>query len=314
MSMNIYKTDKKAILLATYRGECFLEEQIESLLKQTDDQWMLYIHDDGSDDKTAEIIESYAERYPDKIVLVEGPSTGGAKNNFLFLMKQVEAPYYMCCDQDDVWLPKKIEMTYQNMQKLEGSQEKKIPCLVFTELKVVNDKLEVIAEKMSDYQKLDCRNLKLSRMLMQNSVTGCTMMMNRTLRDMVISYKNHDRIIMHDWWASIIAAQFGKVSYVEEPTILYRQHGKNSVGALDTGNVSYVLKKVRQFQKNRIAIQNTQWQAKELVETFHLDADSVPAQLASCIEAGKWKRLRTYQKNDLYKSGWARNLGLIVWG
>lgn len=312
--MKMNKTEKLAILLATYQGERYLKEQLNSLFRQTYEDWQVYIHDDGSKDGTLDIIQSYVEKYPDKVILVDGPSMGGAKENFFYLMKQVEAPYYMCCDQDDVWLPEKIEKTYQRMKEIETSAENEVPCLVFTELSVVDENLKVIAERMSKYQKLDCVNLRLSRMLMQNAVTGCTMMMNRALRDKVILYKNSNHIIMHDWWASIIAAQFGAVAYLEEPTILYRQHGSNSVGALDSSNVSYILKKVRQFHRNKNAVENTQLQAKELVESFDLSATSVPARLASCIGMSKAKRLKIYRQNDFKKSGLARNLGLIIWG
>jgi glycosyltransferase involved in cell wall biosynthesis len=312
MMMN--KTEKLAILLATYQGERFLEEQLSSLFGQTYEDWQLYIHDDGSTDKTPEIIEAYAKNYPDKVILVEGPSMGGAKENFLYLMKQVEAPYYMCCDQDDVWLPEKVEKTFSLMKQIEASHQDEVPCLVFTELKVVDGNLKVIAESMSEYQKLDCKNLKLSRMLMQNAVTGCTMMINKALRDKVILYTDSNRIIMHDWWASLIAAQFGEIAYLKEATILYRQHGENSVGALDSNNVSYILKKVRQFKNNKKAVENTHLQAKELVEAFDLPITSVPGKLASCIGVSKAKRLKIYKQNDFKKSGLARNLGLIIWG
>jgi hypothetical protein len=172
----------------------------------------------------------------------------------------------------------------------------------------------VIAESMSEYQKLDCKNLKLSRMLMQNAVTGCTMMINKALRDKVILYTDSNRIIMHDWWASLIAAQFGEIAYLKEATILYRQHGENSVGALDSNNVSYILKKGRQFKNNKKAVENTHLQAKELVEAFDLPITSVPGKLASCIGVSKAKRLKIYKQNDFKKSGLARNLGLIIWG
>ena len=151
-------------------------------------------------------------------------------------------------------------------------------------------------------------------MLMQNAVTGCTMMINKTLRDKVMLYTDSKRIIMHDWWASLIAAQFGEIAYLEEATILYRQHGENSVGALDSNNVSYILKKVRQFKNNKTAVENTHLQAKELVETFELPSTSVAAKLASCIGLSKANRLKIYKNNDFKKSGFARNLGLILWG
>lgn len=306
------KIEEVAILLATYQGERFLEEQIDSLFEQTYKNWKLYIHDDGSDDKTVEILQRYKEQYPEQIVLLDGNITGGPKTNFLYMMKQVESAYYMCCDQDDIWLPEKIEKTYNQMKSLETDVD--IPCLVFTELKIVNEDLEVISDTMSRYQKLDCVNTNLHRMLMQNVVTGCTMMLNRKLRDMVIQYKDIKNIIMHDWWASIIAAEFGKIKFIEEPTILYRQHDDNNIGALDINNVSYFLKKLSQFKDNKEAVKNTQIQAKEMVETFNMAEDSLPAKLASCLTLSKVKRLMVYWKNDFKKNGLARTLGLIIWG
>ena len=108
----MHSTDKIAILMATYNGEKYICQQIDSILSQTCKDWELYIHDDGSTDHTIAAVESYVEKYPDKVHLIDGKSTGGAKYNFFYLFSKVEASYYMTCDQDDVWLEKKIELTY----------------------------------------------------------------------------------------------------------------------------------------------------------------------------------------------------------
>ena len=101
-------SDKKtAILMATYNGEQYVAEQIDSLLAQTDSDWTLYIHDDGSKDHTQEIINKYAETH-DNIVVMDFPGGNGAKENFFKMMFSVDADYYMLCDQDDVWLPEKV--------------------------------------------------------------------------------------------------------------------------------------------------------------------------------------------------------------
>ena len=104
----MHSTDKIAILMATYNGEKYICQQIDSILSQTCKDWELYIHDDGSTDNTIAAVESYVEKYPDKIHLIDGKSTGGAKYNFFYMFGQVEAPYYMTCDQDDVWLENMI--------------------------------------------------------------------------------------------------------------------------------------------------------------------------------------------------------------
>ena len=179
----MYKTDAVAILLATYQGERYLRAQLDSLLGQSEAGWKVFAHDDGSKDGTAAILREYAARDPERFCLIEGAGTGGAKNNFLFLTGQVEASYYMYCDQDDVWLPDKVEVTLRAMKELEREQGRDRPCLVHTELKVVDASLREICPRLSEYQGIEPGKLTLGRLLAQNTVTGCTMMINRALRN-----------------------------------------------------------------------------------------------------------------------------------
>ena len=109
-----------AILLATYNGEKFIEKQLDSLLGQSFQQFKIYIHDDGSNDKTLEIIRSYESQFPGKFVIFEEESKHlGAAFSFMWLLNRVEAPYYMFCDQDDIWFPQKIELTLKKMKEIE---------------------------------------------------------------------------------------------------------------------------------------------------------------------------------------------------
>jgi len=304
---------KIAILLATYNGEKYIREQLDSILKQTYKDWVVYVHDDGSKDKTVEILNEYAGQYPDKIVILKGASTGGARNNFFYLMSQVESDYYMCCDQDDVWLPEKIEKTVMQMQKLEKGEVDR-PLLVFTELTVVDGQMNIIAERMGEYQSLACSDTSFSRILMQNTVTGCTSLMNRKLRDEALKYTNLNNIIMHDWWIGIIAAYFGDLCFLDEPTILYRQHGDNSVGAVDTRTLGYVLGKLNQIKAIKQSLYETRIQAKEFAETFGLGEDTLAYQYSQSEKMNKFARLLFYKKNGLKKSGLFRKIGLIICG
>ena len=124
-------SDKKtAILMATYNGEQYVAEQIDSLLAQTDSDWTLYIHDDGSKDHTQEIINKYAETH-DNIMVMDFPGGNGAKENFFKMMFSVDADYYMLCDQDDVWLPEKVAKTRAYMTSLENSYpDKPLPAFI----------------------------------------------------------------------------------------------------------------------------------------------------------------------------------------
>lgn len=309
----MYHTEKIAILLATYNGEKYIAEQINSILEQTEKEWVLYIHDDGSTDGTKKIIKEYAQRYPKQIFVVEGKSTGGAKQNFFYLFSQVDAPYYMCCDQDDVWLPKKIELTKKEMNRLE-QEDKALPCLVFTELKVADERLHILSDKMSVYQGLDCRNLSLSRALIQNVVTGCTMMVNRAMRDEFHKITDDADILMHDWWALLVATKFGKVSFVETPSILYRQHSENGVGAKNTNSVFYLLKRMLQGSEIRQSLANTREQARYFAFLYNEKEDSLIYNYAVLGRKNKIIRLMFYQRYDVKKSTLAKNIGLFLWG
>lgn len=308
----MHSTDKIAILMATYNGEKYICQQIDSILSQTCKDWELYIHDDGSTDNTIAAVESYVEKYPDKIHLIDGKSTGGAKYNFFYLFGQVEAPYYMTCDQDDVWLDKKIELTYDKMLTIENKAD--VPCLVYTELRVVDSELNTIADTMSGYQSLDCHKRTINQFILQNSVTGCTMMINRALRDKMLHITDIDNTIMHDWWAALVAAQFGKTAFIDEPTILYRQHGDNSLGALGINKLSYIVRRVWQKKQIQESMRLGRFQAREFAKTYNLPADSLAVRYAALEGKSRLVRQRFYKENDMYKTGTMRRLGQAVWG
>ena len=308
----MHSTDKIAILMATYNGEKYICQQIDSILSQTCTDWELYIHDDGSTDNTIAVVESYVEKYPNKIHLIDGKSTGGAKYNFFYMFGQVEAPYYMTCDQDDVWLDKKIELTYDKMLTIENKAD--VPCLVYTELRVVDSELNTIADTMSGYQSLDCHKRTINQFILQNSVTGCTMMVNRALRDKMLRITDIDNTIMHDWWAALVAAQFGKTAFIDEPTILYRQHGDNSLGALGINKLSYIVRRVWQKKQIQESMRLGRLQAREFAKTYNLPADSLAVRYAALEGKSRRVRQRFYKENDMYKTGTMRRLGQAVWG
>ena len=114
-----------AILMATYNGEEFIREQINSILNQTYKNWKLIIHDDGSTDNTVDIIKEYTKKYPNKIILIEDNiKCNGAKENFSHLIKiaykNFNFDYILFSDQDDIWLPNKIEVSLSKIQEMEN--------------------------------------------------------------------------------------------------------------------------------------------------------------------------------------------------
>ncbi|MBN1456411.1 MAG: glycosyltransferase family 2 protein [Sedimentisphaerales bacterium] len=218
------------ILLATCNGRKYLNEQIDSILAQSNQDWMLLVRDDASDDGTINIIQDYVAKYPDRIKLIENDGCRlGACLNFQRLLENSNAEYIMFCDQDDVWLPKKIEATFDLMKAAEKTLPDK-PILVHSDLKVVDYRLKTIADSMWRYQgNLPLNGNKVSSVMLQNVATGCTIMINKKAK--TVSTPIPPEAIMHDWWIAINVAKHGKIVYLTDQLVLYRQHSNNTVGA-----------------------------------------------------------------------------------
>lgn len=216
------------ILLATYNGEKYISALLESLLAQTYQNFKIIANDDCSKDNTFNILKDYENKFPDKIEASQNPVPSGcAKNNFFNLLKLSHADYVMFCDQDDIWEKDKVEKTLKVMLDTE-SRKKDIPVLVHTDLKVVDENLNILNNSYFRFSHIK-NSTELNRAVVQNCVTGCTAMINKSLLDLII--ENNENIIMHDWWVYLIASTFGKIAFLNESTVLYRQHKNNSVGA-----------------------------------------------------------------------------------
>jgi len=219
------------ILLATYEGSAFLPAQLDSLFAQTHQEWRLVVRDDGSTDGTKEILDRTCAAHPGRVVLA--PHDGrrlGASGSFAALLELSEAPYAMLCDQDDIWLPEKVELTLAAMRQLEREWGANHPLLVHTDLKVVDQRLATIDESFWHFERIHPQRVRrLSRVLMQNFATGCTVMINRPLASLALPVPAE--AMMHDWWLALVAVAFGKVSSIPKTTVLYRQHGRNDTGA-----------------------------------------------------------------------------------
>lgn len=233
-----------AILLATYNGEKYLQQQIDSLMSQSFKDWTLYICDDGSTDRTLEIIKINVIKYSNIIHLPKRHNTQGACLNFLNMLRLVSASYYMFCDQDDVWLPFKIELCFKSLKQVEERFPNK-PICVCSDLMLVDSNLHELYPSMWKYSKLRPQYLSKWKYLRTcNILTGCTMLFNQAARDIsIISYNN---ALMHDSWIGLqVSSKGGKIICVDKPTILYRQHNSNVLGAPHDVNCYYYYQKLR---------------------------------------------------------------------
>ncbi len=218
------------VLLAAWNGENYLREQMESLLGQTNQEFTILISDDCSTDRTPEIISEYENRFPDRVKSLENLNpSGSARNNFFRLLKAASDEYLMFCDQDDIWLPDKVEVTFKEMKKMENVWGMDMPILVHTDLSVADQAGTVLYPSMTRYQKIGVYDNRTSHYLVENNITGNTMMINRSLKNLMVQIP--ETCVMHDWWLGLMASCFGKIFYIDRPLVLYRQHGSNQVGA-----------------------------------------------------------------------------------
>ena len=214
------------ILMATYNGEKFVAEQIESILAQTYTDWRLLISDDGSSDDTVKLVDAYVRQ--DSRIQWESRAdhTGGSTANFMHLLHRSTSEYAMFCDQDDVWLPNKVESSVACLKALEA-ESPNTPAMVFTNLKLVDRELNTISDSCWGYLSIDPERTALTQLMIEPIVSGCTMILNADLRELVLGSQDPSSSLFHDWWISLVAASFGRIDYVSEPMILYRQHGEN---------------------------------------------------------------------------------------
>lgn len=226
------------ILLGTYNGEKFLPELLNSIHCQCNRNWRILARDDGSADGTCEILDRYAAEHPSLIRVIEDPPGNlGIMHNFGALAASSDANYVMFCDQDDFWLPDKVQCAVEAMFEMELQHGDNTPLMAHGDLVVVDDSLHVIHPSFVKFRRLDPYTTgRLNRIIVENVVTGCAMIMNRPLKELGLPVPNE--ALMHDWWFAVVAAGLGQSKWLPEPKTLYRQHGGNVIGARRRSMVS----------------------------------------------------------------------------
>ena len=301
--------------MATYNGENFIRQQIESIINQSYQEFMIYICDDCSTDSTVSILNEFYQKYPDKICIEKTKqNTGAAKINFINMMLKYKADYVMLCDQDDIWLSNKIELTLKKIQDAELNFGKETPILIHTDLTVVNTQLEIINHSYRKMIDVDYSRKSLKQALVQNIVTGCTVMYNKSLSNLLNSVPSN--MCMHDWWLFLIASAFGKIESVEEVTVLYRQHFTNSVGAIDAKKSKYRISRLlnnKQYKQDMLA---TYIQASSFYSEFCTKMSDQQLSLVKeyiNIPSLPWiMRVITILKLGTLKKGVLRNIANII--
>ncbi|MFM7847416.1 MAG: glycosyltransferase family 2 protein [Rubrivivax sp.] len=232
-----------AILLCTYQAQRFLAEQLQSIHTQNWPSWKVWASDDGSTDQTLEILRDHGSRWgAQRLHLQRGPCKGSTAN-FLSLacMPEIDAECFAFCDQDDVWHPDKLERALQWLQTVPAD----IPALYCSRTVLVDEHNRTIGHSHLFQRSPGFRNA-----LVQSIAGGNTMVLNRAARELLLSAGPEVEAITHDWWTyMLVTGCGGRVHYDAEPTVRYRQHGRNQFGS----NVSLTqqLKRIRQLLHGR---------------------------------------------------------------
>lgn len=218
-----------AILLATYQGERYLAEQLDSFARQTYTNWRVWASDDGSSDGTLPLLHRYQAQWgPDRLTLLEGPAQG-ASRNFLSLTynQDIQADYYAYSDQDDIWEDDKLKRALAWLK----TQNNSTPALYCTRTRLVDAQ-----NRETGLSPNFRRRPSFANALMQNITGGNTMVFNNTTRRLLCQAGPETEVVIHDWWAYLVTtACGGAVQFDTEPSLRYRQHGGNLIGMSAAG-------------------------------------------------------------------------------
>ena len=305
------------IIMCTYNGGKYIEEQLQSIVDNTENDWKIFVFDDQSTDNTLEIIYQFEKIYPDKITVNINNIRKGAIVNFLSSiydigLKMKDNDFIMLCDQDDIWNPNKIQKTKNGMNELISVYGNNMPLLVCTDVTVVDDRMNTINDSFRRMNHYSIKRLDFSHLIMENKVQGCTTMINKSMALMLS--RMPDRVVMHDGWMAFVASAFGKIKYIDEPTMKYRQHGSNVQGSL--GYKEDLKSKFANLGEQRQIVMNTTGQIAEFIEIY---GQKLPQSILAAAKAFATLRqqnffVRRYHliKYHMWKSGILRNIGLLV--
>lgn len=299
---------KISVALCTYNGEAFIENQLKSIAEQTVKPFEIVICDDGSTDQTVEKIYSMQVSILIPISIHINKVSLGVVQNFAQCISLCCGDYILLCDQDDVWYPNKVEKLMQKMIQIETEYSTRTPVLVHSDLEVVDSSCNKLASSFFSLQNIDNVVPALPTLLVQNFVTGCTCMINRSLINHALPIP--DTAIMHDWWLALVASSVGCIAFVPECTVKYRQHGNNAVGAKGFLSIHSMRKAIRWNALNR-QLTNKVLQAEALENHLKSNSASMPEVLLAyngAMRASLVSRISTVFRYHIFMQGIVKNL------
>lgn len=201
---------KISVCIATYNGEKFIKEQIESILCQLNEDDEILITDDSSSDCTIEIINSINDK---RIRIYKNQRFYSPIFNFEFAIKMAKGEIIFLSDQDDIWAKNKVETYLKKLDEFD---------LIFSNVTIIDEngyiKKKLLFKNKPSYDMINT--------ILSNNVVGGTIAFKNWIKDIALPFPR--RIPMHDQWLALIACYYGKVGYIEQPMLYHRRHGSNA--------------------------------------------------------------------------------------
>ncbi|GKQ75879.1 glycosyl transferase family 2 [Aeromonas caviae] len=307
-SSNMFKENESPhvlILICTCNGDKFLEEQLISFEEQTYANWAVIASDDGSTDNTRTILEKYKNKWKEnQLTIVEGPRQGVTKN-FMSLIcnKAIEADYYAFSDQDDIWIPSKLERALNWLQKI----KRNTPALYCSSTLLVDEN-----NNKTGLSTINKKAPSFSNALMQNIASGNTMVLNKAAIELLCQTGPDISIIIHDWWSYLVVTGCGgMVFYDSTPTVRYRQHTANLIGSNDSLRAR-ILRMKKHFQGRLKSWNEIHIKALASIEpSLTAENQKRLADFAKIREDGLLSRLFYVKRSGIYRQTLAGNLSLL---
>ncbi len=306
------------VLLAAYNGARYLPEQLVSLRGQDDPSFRVLLQDDGSQDDTYMTLLQICTA-DNRFAMGAQQGAGlGAVGNFWSLLEQSSAPYIALCDQDDFWHADRLSRCRQTMERAEKQYGEDMPLLVHSDCRVINADGKALHDSFFDHQGWDRSATSFRRLLVQNNVTGCTILMNEALKKLAVNYGDPAKMVMHDWFLALTAAAFGHVIMVDAPLVDYRQHGDNVKGASQQGQIQRGVKALGAWQKGKNRIQLTYDHAKAFGDLYgavlpEQGRKDIAAYLAT-KKMNKLQRVIAVQRQGFTMQSVVTRAGQVVFG
>ena len=289
-----------AILMCTFNGEKYLKEQIESIKNQTFKNWILYVSDDGSSDKTIEIIYSFKKKLGKKLVLLKGPQKGYVEN-FLFITRKVNSNLYFWSDQDDVWHPKKVQEAVSWLQE----QPEHKAALYCGRSNLIDSNNQFLAQSP-----LFEKPPSFNNAIIQNIGSGNTMAFNNMTKKLLLSISDISNIVTHDWTVYQVTAAFkGSIFYEKSPYIEYRQHDQNAIGMkIGLGGAFRHLKlvingSIKSWNSSNLKLLNQ-------ISGLPKESKHIVKLLIEAEKKSAWNKLKTYRLLGIYRQSVLGQLAL----